>query len=124
MFDQWLVGDEYSGELYSVSGTYFLEGLDPLVWQVESGVIQAFPKGVIISRASFNITSGVGTFSTVEDPVIEISWSLDGGYSFGSPVLRRLGGPGATRSHPYVLKRGLWDRGYTATGRSGSRGTI
>ncbi len=107
MFDRWLIGDEYTGELYETSGSYFLEGIDPLIWHVESGVVQGFPRGMVIPRASFNMTAGVGTFMSVEDPLVEISWSLDGGYSYGDPVLRRLGGPGQTKSHPYVLNSGL-----------------
>jgi len=107
MFDRWLIGDEYSGELYEVSGSYFLEGIDPLIWQVESGVLVNFPRGMVVPRASFHCTSGVGSFPGVEDPKIEISWSLDGGHSYGDPVIRRLGGPGETKSHPYVLSCGL-----------------
>ena len=107
IFDRWIIGDEYSGELYQISGTYFLEGVEPLIWQVESGVMSGFPYGIVIPRASFHITAGVGTFLTVADPKVEISWSLDGGYSYGDPVLRSLGGPGRTRSHPYVLSCGL-----------------
>jgi hypothetical protein len=107
MFDRWLVGDEYTGELYEVSGDYFLEGTDPLIWQVESGVLATFPRGMVISRASFHCTTGVGTFPGVENPLVAISWSLDGGHSYGSPVLRRLGGPGEANSHPYVLNCGL-----------------
>lgn len=104
-FDQWLIGDEYSGELYSISGSYFLEGIDPLIWQVESGVLSAFPRGVVIPRASFHVTAGVGVGS--DDPKIEISWSLDGGYSYGDPVIRLLGSEGRTHSHPYILNSGL-----------------
>ena len=107
MFDRWLVGDEYNGDLYQISGTYFLEGIDPLIWQVESGVVAGFPRGMVIPRASFHITTGVGTFSTVADPKVEVSWSLDGGYHWGDPVIRRLGGPGMTHSHPYILNTGL-----------------
>lgn len=107
VFDRWIVGDEYTGDLYQISGTYFKEGLDPLIWQVESGVVHSFPMGMVIPRASFHITTGVGTFATIADPAIEISWSLDGGHSYGDPVIRRLGGPGQTRSHPYVLSCGL-----------------
>lgn len=107
VFDRWLVGDGYSGELYAVSGTYFLEGTDPLIWQVDSGVVSGFPRGMVVPRASFHCTVGVGTFPTVEDPKILISWSLDGGHSYGAPVVRRLGGPGETHSHPYVLNCGL-----------------
>lgn len=107
IFDQWLIGDQYTSELYRLSGEYFLEGVDPLIWQVESGVIQGFPQGVVVPRASFHITSGVGSYATVVDPSVEISWSLDGGHSYGMPVVRHLGGPGYTKSHPYVLNCGL-----------------
>jgi hypothetical protein len=107
VFDRWIIGDQDTGDLYQVSGTYFLEGTDPLIWRVESGILTGFPRGMIIPRASFNITTGVGTIDFVADPRIEISWSLDGGYSYGDPVLRRLGGPGETHSHPYVLQCGL-----------------
>ena len=104
MFDSWIIGDEYSGELYVVNGEYFGEGTDPLIWQVESGILSSFPRGMVISRASFQCTTGVGGLS---DPKVEISWSLDGGYSFGDPVIRRLGAAGETKSHPYVLNCGL-----------------
>lgn len=105
IFDRWLLGDEYSGELYGVSGTYFLEGTDPLIWQVESGALVNFPRGMVITRASFHCTTGVG--DATEDPKIEISWSLDGGYSYGDPIIRRLGAAGRTKSHPYILNSGL-----------------
>jgi hypothetical protein len=107
MFDRWIIGDKFTGELYQISGTYFLEGIEPLIWQVESGAVHSFPRGVIVPRASFHVTSGVGTFDSVADPRIEISWSLDGGYSYGDPVLRHLGGPGRTKSHPYIISGGL-----------------
>jgi hypothetical protein len=107
MFDRWLVGDFATGELYQTSGTYFLEGTDKLIWLVESGTLHSFPRGIVVPRASFHVTSGVGTVELSNDPVIEISWSLDGGYSYGDPVLRKLGGPGQTKSHPYILNCGL-----------------
>lgn len=106
-FDRWIIGDEYTGNLYGLSGTSFLEDNEPLVWRVESGVLTGFPMGMIIPRASFNITTGVGYFPGNDAPKIEISWSLDGGHSYGDPVIRRLGGPGQTKSHPYVLNSGL-----------------
>jgi hypothetical protein len=107
IFDRWLIGDSDFGELYNTSATYFLEGVDPLVWLVESGPIVDFPRGMTIPRASFHITAGVGDYQLVMNPRVEISWSLDGGYAWGQPVLRRLGQPGETRSHPYILQSGL-----------------
>jgi len=107
IFDRWIIGDEFTGDLYQISGSYFLEGTDPLIWQVESGVMSGFPRGVMVPRSSFLLTTAVGTTSTVTNPKVEISWSLDGGYTYGDPVLRRLGGPGESLSHPYVLQCGL-----------------
>ena len=110
IFDNWIIGDQYTGELYTVRGDYFLEGVDPLVFQAESGIIASFPRGIVIPRASFFITPGVGTYGAplgAADPVVEISWSLDGGASYGYPVIRRMGMAGETNSHPYVLGSGL-----------------
>jgi hypothetical protein len=107
IYDRWIIGDELTGQLYSTSGTYFLEGVDPLIWQVDSGVLSAFPVRTVIPRAAFNITAAVGDFAFVEDPKIEISWSLDGGYSYGKPVVRRLGRPGEANNYPSVLNSGL-----------------
>jgi len=107
IYERWLTGDELTGELFEVSGTYFLDGLDPLIWHVESGVVSGFPQRTVIPRAAFNITTGVGDYSTEGDPKIEISWSLNGGQSYGDPLIRRLGGPGEANSHPYILNSGL-----------------
>jgi hypothetical protein len=107
IFDRWLIGDEYTGDLWQINGTNFREGGDPLIWQVESGVVSGFPLGMIIPKSSFHLTSGVGNFKTVPEPRVEISWSLNGGASYGQPVLRRLGAPGHFNSHPSVLSSGL-----------------
>lgn len=107
MFDRWLVGDDATGHLFEVSGSYFLEDVDALIWRVISGVSHAFPRGILISRASFHMTAGVGEIALQADPKVLISWSLDGGHSYGNPVVRRLGGPGETRFYPSVLSCGL-----------------
>lgn len=107
MFDEWLVGDEYNGKLYKIDGEYFREDTEHLIWHVESGVMTGFPNKAYIPRASFHLTTAVGTFDIEEDPKVEISWSLDGGHSWGEPVMRRLGSPGESRFHPYVLNPGL-----------------
>jgi hypothetical protein len=107
IYERWLTGDELTGDLFEVSGTYFLEGVDPLIWHVESGALSGFPNRTVIPRAAFNMTTGVGDFAIEGDPKVEISWSLNGGQSYGNPVIRRLGGPGETNSHPYILSSGL-----------------
>lgn len=106
MFDRWLTGGD-EGELFEISGTYFLEGIDPLVMRVESGVMSGFPARMVIPNASFHMTAGVGDFSLDHDPQVAISWSLDGGHSWGDPVLRRLGGPGESKHYPSIRNTGL-----------------
>jgi|SRR5262245_15691711 len=107
MFDQWLIGDQYNGNVYRIDGEYFAENLDPLIWHVESGIVSAFPRGIVVNRASFNITAAIGDLLIAADPKVEISWSKDGGYSFSQPVIRRIGGVGESKYHPYVLNTGL-----------------
>lgn len=105
-FDEWLIGDHETGELYKIAD-YYYEGTRPLIWHVESGVMSGFPLRTVIPRASFNITTGVGTYPAEAAPVVFISWSLDGGHSWGLPVERHLGGPGRTRWTPSVMCSGL-----------------
>ena len=108
IFDRWIVGDEVYWRSVSGSADHTSSrALIPLIWQVESGVMSGFPRGVMVPRSSFLLTTAVGTTSTVTNPRVEISWSLDGGYTYGDPVMRRLGGPGESLSHPYVLQCGL-----------------
>jgi hypothetical protein len=106
MFDRWLTGGD-QGELFEVSGTYFREALDPLIWHVESGVMSGFPQRTVIPNASFYITSAVGDFALEAKPRVAISWSLDGGHNWGRPVLRSLGAPGESRFYPSVRSSGL-----------------
>lgn len=106
-FNRWIVGDDDSGKLFSVSGTEYREGDNPLIWHVESGIMAGFPARLAIPRADFAITAGVGSSASVADPQVQISWSLDGGATYGNPVLRSLGAEGDARSHPYVTRGGL-----------------
>jgi hypothetical protein len=105
IFDRWLVGGD-SAELFELSGDYFKEDLDPLIWLVETGVVSGFPQRMHIPNASFHITAGVGPAAGVE-PRVAISWSLDGGHSWGNPVLRNMGAPGKTKFYPSVRNSGI-----------------
>lgn len=106
IFDQWLIGGN-NGDLYRINDEIFQEGTEPLIWQVDSGVMSGFPIRTVIPRASFHITTGVGDFDGVSNPRVMISWSLDGGHTWGQPVQRRLGGPGETKSYPSIINSGL-----------------
>jgi len=107
MFDRWLMGEITGGKLFEVTGDYFREASDPLLWSVISGLVSGFPNGMVIPEAAFGLTVGVGSLDTEDDPQVRISWSLDGGASYGNPILRRLGGPGETNGIVRVRNCGL-----------------
>ena len=124
--DEWILGDLFNASFYIIKEEFFAEGhpggdFVPHVWTIESGVMSGFPQRVVIPRASFNITAGVGYSNPlpgigvpVPNPTVAISWSLDGGYTWGVPVIRSLGiVPRSgltipdTRYYPSVICSGL-----------------
>lgn len=106
-FDRWIVGDNETGKLAEVSGTEYREYGDPLIFHAESGVVANFPARIVIPRVDFQMTAAVGSSASVTDPQVQIDWSLDGGYSYGNPVLRRLGAEGEAGIHPYITRCGM-----------------
>lgn len=106
----WLVGDLINGSLYKMEDDFYWDDEFKTTWTIESGIISGFPARVVIPRASFNIAaSSAGT--------VAISWSLDGGANWGTPVTRNIGNvlnavPGKDAwFHPEIICSGL-SRGY------------
>lgn len=97
-FDHWIAGDRDSGRLFSVEGTYYREGDQPLVMRLRSGVTAAFPNRMHIPGCEIDMTAAVGSAPgenpVQTDPRVKVSWSRDGGYRFGNPVLRKIGKQG------------------------------
>lgn len=123
---EWILGDQFNSSFYLIKEEMFAEYVSPEstvphVWTVESGVMSGFPLRMVIPRASFNLTAGVsrsdaipGIPEPVPNPVVYISWSLDGGATWGVPVTRSLGsiiaGSGGgpdNRFYPSVINSGL-----------------
>jgi len=99
-FDTWLTFERGSNQVYAIDPTAKRENADQLVWEVRSNQAHRFPGRFVVNRASFDMVTGVGNdrgISPIEtDPVVMISWSDDGGRTFGNPVRRRLGSQGET----------------------------
>lgn len=99
-FDEWLVFDTDGDEVYKVDQTAKREGTDPLVWEARSTQTHAFPSRLEIDRAAFDFLTGVGVDAGEDpietDPKVLISWSDDGGRTFGNELERRLGSQGET----------------------------
>lgn len=110
-FDQWVCGDMTTGKIFKVDAEYFKEATDPLILELQSGIVANFPAELGAPRVDFDMTSAVGSASgetTIEtDPTALISWSDDGGYSFGNPVSRAIGPEGEANTSVSVLRCGV-----------------
>lgn len=94
-FNGWVYLDRVTDSVWILSPDYQKEGPEPLVIEVWSAPMNDFPNRAIIPRADFDITVGQALVTGDEpidtDPVVMISWSDDGGVSFGTPLVRKLG---------------------------------
>lgn len=101
-FDEWLAFDAASGAVYRINERNFREAAEPLVWEVRSTQQHGFPARTAIDRAAFDFITGVGLDRGIDpiesNPKVSISWSNDGGRTFGNALLRELGTQGELRS--------------------------
>lgn len=109
--NHWIVGARDSGTLYRIDAASFKEGVDPLVWEVQSAPGAAFPARIAVPRADFDFVVGVGDESGVAPmettPRVALSWSDDGGGKWSNPLLRELGGEGERRTRISLFRTGL-----------------
>lgn len=97
-FDRWIIGDDETGKLGAIDSTYKQEFGEPLVWELQSGDNANFPYRLTIPWAAFDFVAALGSAAGSDpietDPVVMISWSLDGGHSWGNELRRSLGQQG------------------------------
>lgn len=109
-FNIWVAGDRDTGTVFEISPTTYREGDDPLVMEMTSGAVQAFPARLGVPRLDVNMTAAVGSAAGEDpietDPQVEIGVSRDGGYSFGNPLLRSIGGEGDSKRSVSVSRIG------------------
>jgi hypothetical protein len=100
-FDKWLCGDRLTGNIQEITNQTYREITDPFRWRLESGAVENFPVGARVGRADFEFVTGVGISAGSDpietDPVVEISWSDDGGQTYYAPIQRKLGTQAQTR---------------------------
>lgn len=109
-FGKWILGDTKAGQLIYADPTNFTEVNDPLVMQIDSGPVSSFPSRTKVARADFNFVTGVG-IATGPDPIattpqVGISWSDDGGMTYGNEYQRDLGRM-QTASRVTMLRSGM-----------------
>jgi hypothetical protein len=107
-FSGWMIGDRTTADVWKLDPNYPKEGNNPLVQSVISLPTVNFPDRIAIPRADFDMIVGQGLVTGDEpietDPVCLISWSDDGGNSFGTPLIRQIGRL-ATQRTPVVVNR-------------------
>ena len=94
-FERWLIGDTHTGKLHEVTADTRKEDDAPLVMRIESAPISDFPRGISVPRCDFNFSPGTGRApgdAPIEtDPQVQISWSDDGGLTWGNPLWSSIG---------------------------------
>jgi len=84
---------------YTSGGT--VTQAQPFRWRLESGAVENFPVGARVGRFDAEFVTGVGEATGIDpiqtDPVVEISWSDDGGQNYSAPIIRKLGRQAMTR---------------------------
>jgi hypothetical protein len=107
----WVVGDVASGKLMRVTESAFTEDGSPVSMLIESGPVKEFPEAIYIASVFADWTTGtaplVGSVDAT-DPRVAISWSLDGGASWSTPVLENsLGREGEFSNRIRVNRIGI-----------------
>lgn len=110
-FRRWIVGDTAGAGLLEIDPSVAFEANEPLIFEVESAAVAEFPQRVAGRRADFDFVVGYGRERGLDpieiDPVVHVSFSHDGGVSFGTPLERPLGREGLYGSLVSVLNCGL-----------------
>jgi hypothetical protein len=110
-FGKWLICDATSGAIYQIDDTYYKEADEPLIFTAESLPVEQDPLRLFVPRAHFKAAAGVGIASGADpaetDPEAMISWSNDGGVTWGNSLRRNLGRQGEGDQSIIINNAGL-----------------
>lgn len=103
-----IAGDATTGALYEMSADFYDDAGEHLVSEIILPPVHAFPYPLVFNALYIDVQRGVGVGSGDAqdvDPEIMISWSEDGGETFGNERRLKLGQQGktATRVRAYRL---------------------
>lgn len=106
VFGKWLAGDRATGKIGVIEDEYPYEFDDPLIAEIWSTQGAQFPSRIMVPRAHFDFTVGVGIAAGLQPnqtaPQVEISWSGDGGVNWTRPLMRGLGAQANSRTRIQV----------------------
>jgi hypothetical protein len=94
-YSKWLTGDDNTGNIVEITKNSHRDIVEPIMTQVWSRPVQKFPEQIRVASIWIDITVGVGNAEGIDpiatDPDIEVDWSDDGGQSFSTPRVRKIG---------------------------------
>lgn len=109
-FGKWVIGDDTTGKFGVIDPDYGLEFGDALTATVVSATMSGFPSRAAVTRLDLDIMAGAGEAPGADpietNPVASVSWSHDGGVTFGSPVIREIGPQGKYKQGVRVNRLG------------------
>jgi len=112
-FNQWICGDLKSGNLAVIDGLTYAEFGDPLLIQIETGPLGAFPQMLRINALELYLTHGVGRATGADpletDPDISIMISRDGGQTWSKPRVVKIGRQSLTDGR---VRAGIWGQAH------------
>jgi len=89
-----IFGDNSAGNLYQISRTAFTENDTALIFRARTAPVHAFPNRLCIDRLYLDFVTGVGLNSTtasLQEPLVGLRWSDDGGRTFSRQLFQSLG---------------------------------
>ncbi len=96
-----ILGDYEDGKLYRLKDTLRSENGTKNVMLLRSGIVNVFPKLLVIDRLCVDLETGVGLNSTdphTSDPQIGLRVSYDGGATWSNQRYQPIGGVGQRRT--------------------------
>jgi hypothetical protein len=110
-FGKWLCGDMSSGNVVEISSAAQTEVGLPLVCEVWSAPVHKFPQRLRVARVDFDFSTGIGISTGLDpnetDPVVEVSYSDDGGNTFSPPRICKRGRQGRFLARISLFLQGM-----------------
>lgn len=110
-FGKWVIGDAATGKFGVIDPDYAFEFGDALEAEATSATMSGFPVRAIPSRLVLDIMAGTGEAAGADPiattPQCSVSWSKNGGVTFGGPVLREMGQQGQYEKVVAVNRLGM-----------------
>ena len=96
-----IVQDSQSGELFYLDKDTYDEDGSPMIWGMDTPFIHAVGgNGGIVDSLTIDVATGVGTLLSTDDgfdPILMLSWSVDGGITYKGNRQLKLGKRGAVK---------------------------